>query len=216
MNALVALLGLAAAGGAGWMVLRGRRPSPPAPLPAPLPVPNLFAPPDVPAAPAATQGWREAAAPDPPVVDVTAPADAAPESPPPSEIAPPAERPPEPAPASAFAVRGFVERVTASEVGGWAYCPEAPDAHLAVEVLRRGVVVGRAVADLYRPDLHLSGIGRGDHAFVAEVGAGAAVGADVVAVAADGQRTSLIWLAPAADNASVFAADDEDAGDTAI
>jgi hypothetical protein len=64
-------------------------------------------------------------------------------------------------------VRGFVEKITNSQVRGWAYQVEAPHEHLAIEVAVESNVIATTTARLFRDDLQQGHVGDGDHAFVA-------------------------------------------------
>lgn len=83
--------------------------------------------------------------------------------------APPApETPPAPAaatPEAAPPIRGFVERVTADTVYGWALKPDDAGAHVTILVCDEDRILAEGIADLYRDDLQRAGIGKGDHAF---------------------------------------------------
>jgi hypothetical protein len=50
-------------------------------------------------------------------------------------------------------------------ISGWAFDPANPDEFITVEIMANGVVIGRAVADMHRPDLESAGIGDGCHSF---------------------------------------------------
>jgi hypothetical protein len=57
---------------------------------------------------------------------------------------------------------------TADHAGaaGWALDEAHPDAPVAVELVDRGAVVARVVANLHRPDLAMAGVGAGNCGFV--------------------------------------------------
>lgn len=50
-------------------------------------------------------------------------------------------------------------------VKGWAWYPKMPEAHVEIEVLVDGELVGDTVAALHRPDLVAAGIGDGNYSF---------------------------------------------------
>lgn len=62
-------------------------------------------------------------------------------------------------------VRGSLDGIVDGTVGGWAYDAGSPDTRVEVEVLVDGEVVGRAVADRYRPDLVTAGIANASSGF---------------------------------------------------
>jgi O-antigen biosynthesis protein len=64
-----------------------------------------------------------------------------------------------------MALRGSIDLVSGTAVEGWAWDPERPDAPVRLIVLANGVVAGRCLANLLRPDLAAAGIGDGRHAF---------------------------------------------------
>jgi hypothetical protein len=57
-------------------------------------------------------------------------------------------------------VRGSVDVVTGTEVGGWAYAPGQQDPVL-VQVVLNHEILGEAVANIHRPDLAAAGLGDG-------------------------------------------------------
>jgi hypothetical protein len=67
------------------------------------------------------------------------------------------------------AIRGSLDGVVDSEVGGWAFDAASSTSLVDVEVLIDGEVVGRALADRYRPDLAEAGIGDGRCAFALSI-----------------------------------------------
>lgn len=70
-----------------------------------------------------------------------------------------------PSPGIPDAIRGSLDGVVDGEVGGWAMDAASSASLVTVEVLIDGEVVGRALADRYRPDLLEAGIGDGRCAF---------------------------------------------------
>lgn len=78
---------------------------------------------------------------------------------------------------------GFVERLEAGEVSGWAWCPDDPGATLQVEVFIGGRLAVRLVADAPRTDLLKAGHGTGRYGFaVRGLGALLEAGRELVAV----------------------------------
>lgn len=67
--------------------------------------------------------------------------------------------------ADASAVEGILDGVDGHVAHGWACAPGDPERRLAVEIVEGDRVVGRGVADIYREDLRLAGIGDGNHGF---------------------------------------------------
>jgi membrane protein involved in D-alanine export len=68
--------------------------------------------------------------------------------------------------APSAAVEGQLETVTCEAIAGWAWSPAAPRAVADLELVADGRAIGRARADLFRPDLAARGVGDGAHAFV--------------------------------------------------
>lgn len=62
-------------------------------------------------------------------------------------------------------VQGFVDRVVAGEVHGWAWDPARPDRRLLVVVTLDGAVQAETLAELPRQDLATAGKGDGKHGF---------------------------------------------------
>ncbi|MBX6382995.1 MAG: glycosyltransferase [Microbispora sp.] len=60
---------------------------------------------------------------------------------------------------------GFVERLEADHISGWAWVPEEPAATVQVEVFFGDRLVARLAADGFRPDLLASGRGTGRYGF---------------------------------------------------
>ncbi|WP_046117078.1 glycoside hydrolase family 99-like domain-containing protein [Ensifer aridi] len=60
---------------------------------------------------------------------------------------------------------GSIDYITRARVSGWAWCPSATECSLWVEALIDDEIVGRARADLMRPDLLKSGKGTGRYGF---------------------------------------------------
>ena len=66
-------------------------------------------------------------------------------------------------------IEGFVDLVRPFLVRGWAADREHPNERVNIELKIHGRLVGTAVADEFRQDLHDQGIGDGHHAFVVRV-----------------------------------------------
>ncbi len=62
-------------------------------------------------------------------------------------------------------LRGYLDSVTRTTIMGWAFEPETPDRRVPLVILANGAVIGRVIADHYRPGLAASGIGDGKHAY---------------------------------------------------
>jgi tRNA (mo5U34)-methyltransferase len=62
-------------------------------------------------------------------------------------------------------ITGFVDYITAGEVGGWAIDMNASDGRVIVEVMTDGEVIASGPACIYRGDLKAAGIGDGMHGF---------------------------------------------------
>jgi len=63
------------------------------------------------------------------------------------------------------ALRGYIDRVGAAGIAGWAQNIEAPDAPVCLDILAHGKLVGRVLANGYRSDLEQAGVGHGRHGF---------------------------------------------------
>ncbi len=62
-------------------------------------------------------------------------------------------------------IKGYVDIIGAGLIEGWAYETTAPDAHLRIDILCDGRLLGTGVANGFRSDLATSKIGAGDHSF---------------------------------------------------
>ena len=62
-------------------------------------------------------------------------------------------------------LRGYVDRITAKCVAGWAQNVDHPEAPVCLDVLVGGVLVGQVLANRYREDLQKAGMGSGRHGF---------------------------------------------------
>ncbi|MBV9783754.1 MAG: hypothetical protein JO264_08030 [Acidisphaera sp.] len=62
-------------------------------------------------------------------------------------------------------LRGQIDRVRPDRVQGWAQDPLRPEAPVCLDVLVEGVMIARTLANRYRADLKLAGLGSGRHSF---------------------------------------------------
>lgn len=62
-------------------------------------------------------------------------------------------------------IEGSVDRLTSTEIDGWAYSADDPSEYLTVTVQLKGVDIGSCSANQFRSDLHTGKIGDGDHAY---------------------------------------------------
>ena len=62
-------------------------------------------------------------------------------------------------------LEGVVDRITDTEVSGWAFDPDAPDRPVEIRVLIGGVEHCRIAASDFREDLKAAGKGNGAHGF---------------------------------------------------
>jgi hypothetical protein len=69
-------------------------------------------------------------------------------------------------------LRGCVDEVASGLVRGWAQDVSAPEAPVALLVLAGGEVIGRVLANGYRPDLRAALLGSGCHGFAMAIPAG--------------------------------------------
>jgi molybdenum cofactor biosynthesis enzyme MoaA len=70
-------------------------------------------------------------------------------------------------------LNGFVDHVTGTIVGGWAWDPRTPNEPVVVEISRSGQPAITVLADRFRRDLLVAGFGDGRHAFEIELPASA-------------------------------------------
>ena len=77
------------------------------------------------------------------------------------------------APAS---LRGHVDAASHARIEGWAFDPASPGEPVTIVVTDNGAVIGRVVADRFRPDLKRAGFGDGCHGFAYAVPGGLAAG----------------------------------------
>ena len=80
------------------------------------------------------------------------------------------------------ALRGYIDRISATRIAGWAQNSEAPEAPVCLDVFVHAKLVGRVLANTYRDDLARAGLGSGRHAFDFMLPAGLDVSADAVEV----------------------------------
>jgi hypothetical protein len=73
--------------------------------------------------------------------------------------------PSQPEQAGGQALRACLERATRDGVAGWAWDESRPGERLALQVLDNGAVIARVLANAYRADLAIAGIGDGRYAF---------------------------------------------------
>ncbi|MGC9268615.1 Hint domain-containing protein [Acidiphilium sp.] len=87
------------------------------------------------------------------------------------------------------ALVGWLERIETDRDGsvaiGWAMCPQFPAASVCFELLYRGRVVHRGLANRHRPDVEDAGFGSGRHGFAVKVPIGASLSDLVVRRVAD-------------------------------
>lgn len=70
------------------------------------------------------------------------------------------------APAAQGPLRGFVDQDGPHIVSGWAQDCDAPEEPVALDILLNGTRIANVLADIYRPDLRVAGLGSGCHGFV--------------------------------------------------
>lgn len=73
--------------------------------------------------------------------------------------------PEEPPPVVVKPFEGYVDVIISGVLHGWAWMPSSPLENLLVEILDDGVVIGRAIANLFRDDLVAGGKGCGRYGF---------------------------------------------------
>jgi hypothetical protein len=87
-------------------------------------------------------------------------------------------------------LRGYIDAVVSGRISGWAQDEAAPEDPVILEILCRGRIAGRAVANHHRADLAAAGLGSGCHGFTLHLPPGL-TGALEVKRAADGQSLVL-------------------------
>ena len=63
-------------------------------------------------------------------------------------------------------LRGFVDEVNVHCIAGWAQNIDHPEAPVCLDIVAGGRVIGQTLANVYREDLELAGLGSGRHSFV--------------------------------------------------
>jgi hypothetical protein len=63
------------------------------------------------------------------------------------------------------ALRGYVDRIAADLIEGWAQNIEHPEAPVCLDIVVGGRLIGQLLANRYREDLERAGLGSGRHAF---------------------------------------------------
>ena len=79
-------------------------------------------------------------------------------------------------------LRGFVDRVSADSVEGWAQNIEHPEAPVCLDIYTNGRLIGQVLANRYREDLAKARLGSGRHGFVFTPPRGLTIGSDKVEV----------------------------------
>ena len=80
------------------------------------------------------------------------------------------------------ALRGYIDRVRASSIAGWAQNADAPEAPVCLDIFADGKLIGRVLANAFRDDLKAAGLGSGRHAFTFTPPAGLNFAPDAVEV----------------------------------
>jgi hypothetical protein len=60
---------------------------------------------------------------------------------------------------------GFVDAIAGNRILGWAQNPDRPEVPVCLDVLVDGKVMGWTLANIYREDLAIAGLGSGRHSF---------------------------------------------------
>ena len=63
------------------------------------------------------------------------------------------------------AMQGVLDEAGPALCRGWAWCPQTPELPVELLVLAGGTVLARVVANSYRQDLRVAGIGKGIYGF---------------------------------------------------
>jgi glycosyltransferase involved in cell wall biosynthesis len=69
-------------------------------------------------------------------------------------------------------IRGNLDRVTRDEITGWAQDTDFPETPVTLLVTVNDALIGRVLANVYRPDLEKAGLGTGRHAFRVRIAPG--------------------------------------------
>jgi hypothetical protein len=102
-----------------------------------------------------------------------------------------------PAPSALGPLAGYIDAITPTHVIGWAADRAAPDEPVILVILAGGKLIGRAIANIPRPDVAAAGFGAGYHGFEFLPPAGTA-GPITVCRASDGAPLPLAAIARAA------------------
>jgi O-antigen biosynthesis protein len=96
------------------------------------------------------------------------------------------------------ALRGYIDRVRAGSIAGWAQNTDAPEAPVCLDILADGKFIGRVLANIYREDLKTAGLGSGHHGFAFTPCAGLVFAPDTIEVrrSLDGARLDEASAAP--------------------
>ena len=89
------------------------------------------------------------------------------------------------------ALRGYVDRIRASSIAGWAQSNDAPEAPVCLDIFIHGKLIGRVLANAYRKDLERAGLGSGRHAFTFTPPGGLDLTPEAVEVRRSADQTSL-------------------------
>jgi hypothetical protein len=73
---------------------------------------------------------------------------------------------------SSVTLLGRISILTHRRIAGWAWDPDAPDVPLWVVIAAAQRVIGRCVADQFREELAIKGIGKATHGFELDLQAG--------------------------------------------
>jgi hypothetical protein len=90
-------------------------------------------------------------------------------------------------------LRGYIDRVRASSIAGWAQSTDAPEAPVCLDIFADGKLIGQVLANSYRDEHKAAGLGSGRHAFTFTPPAGLVFASDAVEVrrSLDGAALSL-------------------------
>jgi hypothetical protein len=96
------------------------------------------------------------------------------------------------------ALRGYIDRIRASSIAGWAQNTDAPEAPVCLDIYADGKFLGRVLANTYREDLKTAGLGSGHHGFAFTPCAGLVFAPDTIEVrrSLDGARLDEASAAP--------------------
>jgi hypothetical protein len=90
-------------------------------------------------------------------------------------------------------LRGYIDRIRATSIAGWAQNADAPEAPVCLDIFADGKLIGQVLANSYRDDLKCAGLGSGHHAFTFTRPPGFVFASDAVEVrrSLDGAALSL-------------------------